>query len=107
LGDFTRAELALKLEPMLKEQAKENLSKGGKGLQISAKVDTRKELSNSAKVSHDTIDKVKKIIEKAYNLRLIIYYLFLEKSFYLRTSLFPYGHTFNQIMREIGRRREI
>jgi 16S rRNA G966 N2-methylase RsmD len=61
---------ALELEDVFKGKAKDNLIKGGKvsqeGLQISAKaIDTRKELSKVASVSHDTIAKVKKIQEKA------------------------------------------
>ena len=70
LSNYQRSVLALQLEDVFKSKAKENLVKGGKisqeGLQISAKaVDTRKELSKVAAVSHDTIAKVKKIQEKA------------------------------------------
>lgn len=75
LSNYQRSVLALELEEVFSRKAKENLSKAGssyspkEGLQISAKVadkvDTRKELSKVASVSHDTIAKVKKIQEKA------------------------------------------
>jgi peroxiredoxin len=62
---------------MFRQRAKENLSEGGKigaditnrGCQTSDKavdtIDTKKELAKIAGVSHDTISKAKKIIEKA------------------------------------------
>lgn len=63
--------LALELEGLFKEKAKENqkLSQG-KGIQKSedlkeAEVVTIKEVGKLANVSHDTIAKVKKIQEKA------------------------------------------
>ncbi len=70
LTPYQRSIMALEYKPYFEEKAKENLIKGGEisqeGLQISAKaVDTRKELSKIANVSHDTIAKVKKIQEKA------------------------------------------
>lgn len=74
LSNYQRSVLALELEEVFKEKAKENLSKTGgdkkSGLQKSAKpniekVDTRQELAKVANVSHDTIAKVKKIQEKA------------------------------------------
>jgi len=70
LSNYQRSVLALELEDVFKGKAKDNLIKGGKvsqeGLQISAKaIDTRKELSKVASVSHDTIAKVKKIQEQA------------------------------------------
>nr|WP_136252854.1 MT-A70 family methyltransferase [Ningiella ruwaisensis] len=73
LPPFVRAELALKAKPLIAERAKENLveagKNNGKGLQNSAKaidkVDTRAELSKRAEVSHDTISKAEKILEKA------------------------------------------
>jgi len=70
LSAYQRSVLALELEDVFSKKAKENLSKGGKisqeGCQISDKaVDTKKELSKVAAVSHDTIAKVKKIQEKA------------------------------------------
>jgi DNA modification methylase len=70
LSNYQRSVLALQLEEVFREKAKENLSKTGgnkkSGLQISAKpiietVDTRKEVAKVANVSHDTIAKVKKI----------------------------------------------
>jgi len=57
--------LALKLESVFAKKAKENLSSGGKGWQISAKVDTNKELAKIAGLSHDTIKNVKTIEKKA------------------------------------------
>lgn len=71
LAGFTRAELALKLEPMIQAKAKGNQATGksGKGkplLQNSVKaVDTQKELAKVAKVFHDTIAKAKVIQAKA------------------------------------------
>ena len=70
LSNYQRSVLALQLEDVFSKKAKENLSKGGKisqeGCQISDKaIDTKKELSKVAAVSHDTIAKVKKIQEKA------------------------------------------
>lgn len=70
LPAFVRAELALKLKPILAERAKENqgLSEGRgiKGLQNSAnlieRIDTRQELARRAGVSHDTIHKAEKIL---------------------------------------------
>jgi N6-adenosine-specific RNA methylase IME4 len=65
LSNYQRSVLALQLEEVFKEKAKENLSEGGKGFQISEKVNSVKEVSKVAQVSHDTIAKVKKIQEKA------------------------------------------
>ena len=73
LSNYQRSVLALELEEVFTKKAKENLKTSGenfgKGLQNSAKaidkVDTRKELSKVASVSHDTITRVKKIEEKA------------------------------------------
>jgi len=70
LSNYQRSVLALQLQEVFSKKAKENLIKGGKvsqeGLQISAKaIDTRKELSKVANVSHDTIAKVKKIQAEA------------------------------------------
>jgi len=61
LSNYQRSVLALELESVFSERAKENLSDGGKGCQISDKVDTKKELAKLANVSHDTIAKVKVI----------------------------------------------
>ena len=69
LQPFQRAELALLLEPIFRQKGKENQGERTDLLQKSAKsdkpVDTRKELAKVAGVSHDTISKAKKIIEKA------------------------------------------
>ena len=65
LSNYQRSVLALQLEEVFKEKAKDNLSKGGKGFLISEKVNTNKEISNIANVGKDTIAKVKKIQEKA------------------------------------------
>ena len=65
LSNYQRSVLALQLEEVFKEKAKDNLSKGGKGFLISEKVNTNKEISNVANVGKDTIAKVKKIQEKA------------------------------------------
>ena len=71
LSAYQRSVLALKLEDVFRIKAKENLKLSqGKGKQKSANlkvepIETRKELSKVASVSHDTIAKVKKIQEKA------------------------------------------
>jgi hypothetical protein len=63
LNPMQRAELALRLEPLLKSQAEQ-----GKRTDLSPKSaksekhDTREELAKAAGVSHDTIGKVKKIV---------------------------------------------
>ena len=64
---YVRAELALKLKPVIEEQAKKRMSEGAKGTQISAeaKGETREKLAKAAGVSHDTIHKVEKIQQKA------------------------------------------
>jgi hypothetical protein len=70
LSSYDRAVLALKLEPVLKEKAKANLSAGGgdrksprqkSGKAVFVVVNTSKEVAAAAKVSHDTIAKVKVI----------------------------------------------
>ena len=65
LSNYQRSVLALDLQGVFSDRAKENLSDGGKGCQITDKVDTKKELAKVANVSHDTIAKVKKIQSNA------------------------------------------
>jgi N6-adenosine-specific RNA methylase IME4 len=87
IGNYTRAKLALELEDIFKEKAKENLKLSGenygKGFQTSEKaidlfseekpvknieiekVNSVKEVAKVANLSHDTIAKVKKIEQKA------------------------------------------
>lgn len=87
IGNYTRAKLALELEDIFKEKAKENLKlaaeKTNTGFQISEKalnlfyeekpvknieiekVNSVKEVAKVANLSHDTIAKVKKIEQKA------------------------------------------
>jgi len=72
ISNFTRAELALELEDLFKEKAKENLKlskgRGKKGLATLPKVkpeNTREEVAKKAKVSSRTIGKVKTIQKKA------------------------------------------
>lgn len=64
LSNYQRSVLALELESVFSDRAKENLGKNQySSLQISAEttpIDTRKELAKVANVSHDTIAKVKK-----------------------------------------------
>ncbi len=64
---YVRAELALKLKPVIAKEAKGNEKLGGKGSQksVNHKIDTQKEIAKAAGVSHDTIHKVEKIQEKA------------------------------------------
>lgn len=74
LGNFEKARLALKLEPLWQKKAEEN-QKSGKEVSEKDKVDTNKELSKIAGVGKDTISKVKKIldaVEKSKNLELKI-----------------------------------
>jgi len=68
LSNYQRSVLALELEEVFSKKAKEKQKEGGGAVpQKSAKppIETRKELSKVASVSHDTISKVKKIQEKA------------------------------------------
>ena len=69
LSNYQRSVLALQLEEVFTKKAKENLGRNQYStLQNSAEskpIDTRKELSKVASVSHDTITRVKKIEEKA------------------------------------------
>jgi len=68
LSNYQRSVLALQLEEVFSKKAKENQGARTDILQISAEskpIDTRKELSKVANVSHDTIAKVKHIEAKA------------------------------------------
>jgi 16S rRNA G966 N2-methylase RsmD len=69
LSNYQRSVLALELEDVFSKKAKENQIRTSENRvrQISDKqeIDTKKELSKVASVSHDTIAKVKKIQEKA------------------------------------------
>lgn len=69
LNNYDRSVIALKLEEMYKKKAKENQGKRTDLCQISDKsynpIDTKKEIAEKAKVSHDTIAKVKHIEQKA------------------------------------------
>jgi N6-adenosine-specific RNA methylase IME4 len=72
LSNYQRSVLALQLESVFKEKAKEKQKGGQGGVLLSQKSDeakqevsTKKELAKVANVSHDTIAKVKKIEEAA------------------------------------------
>ena len=74
LSLYDRSVLALKLEPLIREKARENQKAGGAKSDGAGKVvrqksdkplDTKKEIAAIAHVSHDTIAKVKKIEAKA------------------------------------------
>ena len=70
LSLFVRGELALRLEPLIAASAKENQRAGGgsgsSGRQNSDKpTDTKRELAARADVSHDTIARVKYLVENA------------------------------------------
>jgi len=69
LTPFIRVELAKLIEPEIKEKARENQGTRTDILQKSAEstkpVDTREEIAKVAGVSHDTVAKASKIIEKA------------------------------------------
>lgn len=67
LSNYQRSVLALQLEEVFKEKAKEKQKEAGELKQKSAEapIETRKELAKVANVSHDTIAKVKVIEQKA------------------------------------------
>jgi hypothetical protein len=73
LNDYERSRLALKMKPLISKKAKKNQQlsegRGVKGCQNSdnliERVDTKKELAKIAGVSHDTIARVEKIVQKA------------------------------------------
>jgi N6-adenosine-specific RNA methylase IME4 len=67
LTPYTRAQLALKLEPLVAAKAKANQRAAGGALpQKSAEpVETRREVAKAAGLSHDTIARVKVIEERA------------------------------------------
>jgi len=71
LSNYQRSVLALELEEVFSKKAKENQQGGQGGVLLKQKsaeanpIETRKELSKVASVSHDTISKVKKIQQKA------------------------------------------
>jgi hypothetical protein len=68
LTTFARAELALKLEPLIADKGKKNLKlsrgRGRKGCQVSDNlIDTKKEVAKAAGVSHETI-RAAKFVQK-------------------------------------------
>lgn len=68
LSPGNRSILALRLEPIFKAKAKEKQEQGINQYSLPQKsaepsMETRKEVAKLAGVSHDTIDKVKKIID--------------------------------------------
>lgn len=66
LPSYVRAQLALRLKPIIAEKAKEKQSEGGGAVRQKsdkAVIDTKKELATIAGVSHDTIHKVE-VVEK-------------------------------------------
>ncbi len=68
LSNYQRSVLALELEDVFSKKAKEKQQEAGGAVRQKsdkAVIDTKKELSKVASVSHDTIAKVKKIQEKA------------------------------------------
>jgi N6-adenosine-specific RNA methylase IME4 len=68
ISNYQRSILALELEAIFKQKAKEKQRESGGAVpQISAKppIDSREEVAKVAKVSHDTISKVKTIKSKA------------------------------------------
>jgi len=66
LTAFARTELSLKLKPLLAEEAEKRM-KAGKAdpTQKSAGGEVRDEIAKAAQVSHDTVSKVEKILDKA------------------------------------------
>ena len=71
IPNYVRAELALKLKPVIAEKAKENVLAAQNNSAASAhqksdkQINTNKELAKAAGVSHDTIHKVEKIQKEA------------------------------------------
>jgi len=70
INNYQRSVLALKLEEVYRERAKANMARGGNSNNMGRQksdnpIDTKKELAKTAKVSHDTISKVKKIEAEA------------------------------------------
>lgn len=68
LTAFTRTELSLKLKPLLAEEAKKRQGERNDLKDIpqkSAGSEVRDEIAKAANVSHDTVSKVERIIEKA------------------------------------------
>ena len=71
LPKYQRSVLALRLEPYVEEKARANQRCGQGGVLLSQKsaeanpIETRKEIAKQAGVSHNTIDKVKKILAVA------------------------------------------
>lgn len=66
---FVRAELALKLKPVIAEKAKERQgTRTDKGNIVQNSARSRDELAKAARTSHDTIHKVEVIKEKAHDL---------------------------------------
>lgn len=74
ISNYVRAELALRLKPVIAEKAKENVLAAQNNSAASAhqksdkQINTNKELAKAAGVSHDTIHKVEVIKEKANEL---------------------------------------
>jgi N6-adenosine-specific RNA methylase IME4 len=103
LTPFARGELALKRKHIIATKAKKNqqLSKGRgvKGLQNSANllhpIDTRAELAKIAGVSHDTIARIEKIVQKAPE----------EVKEKLRRGDLTINKVYNEIKREENRQR--
>lgn len=100
LNNYQRSILALQLEDVFRIKAKENQGYRNDILQNSAesyKIDTRKELSKIADVSHDTIMRVKAIEEKAPE----------EVKEKLRTGDISINQAFTEIKKaEINERRD-
>lgn len=64
LKPFQRAEVALKIEPILKKEGRKRMSDGGKGLSTLSNLNTRKEIAEKAKISEGSLRKVKHILDK-------------------------------------------
>ena len=68
LSNYQRSVLALELESVFSDRAKEKQQEAGGAVRQKsdkAVIDTKKELAKVANVSHDTIAKVKKIVAVA------------------------------------------
>jgi len=65
LSIYDKGMLALRLQEILKIKGKENMAKGGEGCHICDNLDSKKEAADALKISHNTLNKVRHIKEKA------------------------------------------
>ncbi len=95
LTDFLHVELSLKIHAIDEQMGKKNMVKGGKGYQISDKVDTLKTVAQETNTSHDTVSKVKKILSQGTS----------QQQDALREN--KEGYSINRVYREIKKDEHI